>query len=159
MLRGDLKARVLGCQVYGLARLVQLTCDYYWQRKEYGFTELAVEKCFMYILHCISCIIDLCTPHSLVPEPIIPLPSSVDPPPEANEKSKSVQCREPVSLPPPPAKSSRPKPDTEPGRDHRQLSPLEGGPSEEETRVQGSSLLGDGDVSHQPGWRFCGYFE
>ena len=35
-----------------------------------------------------------------------------------------------------------------------------GGFSEEEARGRvNSSLLGAGDITHQPGWRFCGYFE
>ncbi len=93
MLRGDLKAvRVLGCHVCGLIRLVQLTCDYYWQWKEYGFTEFAVEKSFMYgVLHCTSYVIDLCTLHSFVPEPAIHLPSH-SPHCQRQKPEKNQEC-------------------------------------------------------------------
>ncbi|KAL2055907.1 hypothetical protein ABVK25_003549 [Lepraria finkii] len=63
---------------------------------------------------------------------------------------------EPVRPPSPPTQLSRPKPDTETGS-RSSLTPSK------HSRSHGGSiecsLLGGEDVDHQPGWRFCGFFE
>ena len=61
--------------------------------------------------------------HPPIPQrPILDNPSPRHQTPKAKGRSGMCSVRGPVRLPPTPARPSRPKPDTEPGRDHRQLS-------------------------------------
>ena len=73
-------------------------------------------------------------------------------------ETKGVQCGEPVSLPQhPPSPADRSQtPDL--AEIIANSHPLKRGPPKGK-REYNSSLLSAEDISHQPGWRFCGSFE